>query len=122
MNKEIADFTISLIAKKEGFNEKCIYVYSREGKLSNCSFSIEKGIIEFYPQNFNSDGYLYSQNVMCSAPTYIQLIDWVFAVSKLKENTFEWLRDWNSIFKGCPLEHEFKGRFLDWFSYKQKKH
>jgi hypothetical protein len=109
-NNDIVTFEIAKLAKEQGLKQgELAHYYSIEGTLEHEEMSIA---INY-----------------CDAPTYHQLIDWIFeqnnkvdcfvfveqAPKKEIEIQRGWLKIWYDTLKNCPLKGEFKDRLLIWF-------
>ena len=109
-NNDLVTFEIAKLAKEQGLKQnKLAHYYSIEGTLEHEEMSIA---INY-----------------CDAPTYHQLIDWIFeqnnkvdcsvfveqAPKKEIEIQRGWLKIWYDTLKDCPLKGEFKGRLMEWF-------
>jgi hypothetical protein len=99
---EIVEIKIAKIANEKGYKEYTDKVYDLENLFTG-AINVGETI---------GDNELY-------APTYHQLIDWVFKIVKgaeaLNIGNVEWFEFWYDILKDCPLKYEFKGRLLKWF-------
>jgi hypothetical protein len=113
MNKEIVTQEIAKVIKVKGYL-KPAYNYYLDGVLCKQyefhvfePISTEEQIGKLKDKIFN-------------APTYHQLIDWVFEDAEKHINlnpktTWGWIEFWYNLLKECPLKYEFKGRLLEWF-------
>lgn len=112
----IITFELAKILKEKGFDVKTPNYYTEDGELIYDEFYEEEYLCDESPIYFN-------------APTYHQLINWVFnslgdltkslkgslAYPVLFNKNIEWLEYWYNQLKNCPLRYEFKGRLLEWF-------
>jgi len=134
MNTEIVTYELAKIAKEKGFNAKCDY-YWQYAKLNKKERSDKKYMSEIIDEpaltlglnktdNTHWDRVSGFRHIYMSAPSYHQLIDWVFNGSISFSNRHNvlnftqstWLEFWHTIFKNCPLKYEFTGRLAEYNS------
>jgi len=121
MKKEIVTFEIAKLAKDKGFNNvPCCYYY-----VIGFSTIKENKELKFFERKDEFGDVIGKHEVksigpgqphLALAPTYHQLIEWVFEkkfmTPKLQHiySEFEWLEMWYDVLKDCPLKFEYKGR------------
>ena len=108
--KEYVTFGIAKIAQKKGFIKGSNWIYVKNSLTDNEN--------AFYINGLDED--------IIEAPTWHQLIDWVFITEPNNKGVIttkigntriaiERLEFWYNHLKDCPLSHEFNGRLLEWF-------
>ena len=106
MEREQITFEIAVLAKERGFNVPTVYYYTLNypDKLRHTT-------------NYNLVDNEWDDTA--SAPTYHQLIDWVWQYvhtgSRTKLEHLIWLELWYGTLKDCPLKGEFIYRLMGWF-------
>lgn len=123
-NKEIIPYELALDAKVRGFNEKSHFHYSYRSltdKELDSGDYIEEALLsvsELLTDNAHWQLQCANGHIKASAPSYQQLIYWIFDKKKKDsvKTQAKWFEFWYNQLRSCSLSGQFVYMLNNWFS------